>query len=202
MLTRREFIGYPKVASLIALMVILIAALIMSIVASITHVQVTDDLTSAESSFLQTFGLLGMPVFAAATFFIGSLIPKVLKRKGAVELVLDENALVYGAIKISWPVIREATVCRSFGRSYIGIRTGNDRAVIRKMNEVVFKRVPSILLLGYRYHLWRTKCALLIPAMQSISLVELQSLIEQYRGTYSSGRVPEVSMPTTPVASS
>jgi hypothetical protein len=183
-LTRREFTGYPRLALFFGVLVSFVLAFVAAIAAANTHITIVDDRTVAESTALHVFGFMGMALFGGAALFLGSLIPKVLKRKGAVALVLDADALLYGAIKIRWPLIRETVVCKALGRSYVGIRTINDRAMAQKMDEALVKRVPYIFLIGLHYLQWRTQCSILIPRMQGISIDELQQVIEQYHATY------------------
>jgi hypothetical protein len=141
-------------------------------------------------AFLRTIGILGVPAFGMTALALASLIPKIRKSKRA-SLVLDGTTLQYGGIKIPWPLIREALVCKYFGRRYIGIRTVNDVAMVKKMDEVLSNRLPSILLVGFHYQQWRTQCPLLIPGAQEITVDELQSLIEQYRAAFTDDKTAE-----------
>lgn len=193
MLPRREFIGYPRLALFFGVLVLVVLLFILSIAAANTRIAIVDDRAIAASTALHVFGFMGMPLFGGAILFLASLIPTVLKRKGTVALILDEDALVYGAIRVSWSILRETVVCKALGRSYVGVRTINDRRLVRKMDEVLMKRVPYMFLIGLHYQQWRTQCSILIPAMQDISVDELQKVIEQYHAAYRAIQMPEAS---------
>ena len=93
-----------------------------------------------------------------------------------VALILDETALFYGGVKVPWPLIRETQVCKTLGRFYCGVRTVNDLALVKKMDEVYAKRIPYMFLIGLHYRQWRTQCSILIPAIKGISVEELRNV--------------------------
>jgi hypothetical protein len=190
MLERREFTLRPNLALLSGLLVFLVTMFVLSLVAFNTHIIVVDERSAMIRAFLRTIGILGVPAFGMTALALASLIPKIRKSKRA-SLVLDGTTLQYGGIKIPWPLIREALVCKYFGRRYIGIRTVNDLAMVKKMDEVLSNRLPSILLVGFHYQQWRTQCPLLIPGAQEITVDELQSLIEQYRAAFTDDKTAE-----------
>ena len=162
----------------------MVTLFIVSIVAANVHIAIVDDRAVGEAAFLRVFGIMGMPIFGGAALFLASVSLRILKRKSRVALILDETALFYGGVKVPWPLMRETLVCKAQGRSYVGVRTVNDLALVKKMDEVYAKRIPYMFLIWLHYRQWRTQCSILIPAIKGLSVEELRNVIEEYRGTY------------------
>ena len=142
-----------------------------------------------EHDLLQAFGQFGVVAFGLIALFCALLILKIRKSKGAT-LVLDEQALQYGGIRIPWPLMREPIVCKSLGRSYVGIRTVNDQAMVAKMNQTLGKHMGPTLL-GLNYVQGQAQCSVLITRLDGLTTDELQKLIEQYRSAFHESKATE-----------
>lgn len=157
-----------------------IVLLVASIVASLAPIHAVDNAGAVERAFLHTGGTVGVLVFISLLGWYARLTSKT-RNIQTVPLVLDGSALHYGKLKVSWTFMRETVACKILGTSFIGIRTFNDRAVIAKMDQLLQTAGHPIARAGFRFHLWRTGCSILIPAPEYVSVDEVVEMIERYR---------------------
>lgn len=185
MLARREFAVRANVkGSLLAtIAAFLVSLCALAFIGLGSPGLVVDERTAAEFGFLRAFGV-GLVVSGAIAVYLIARLLKLRKSKGTT-LVLDEQVLQYGGIRVSWPTMREAVVCKSLGRRFVGIRTINDRAMQAKMNQAFGSRISSVVLLVFNYMQWRTQCSVLLFGVRDITTEELCKLIEEYRIAFS-----------------